>query len=378
MAASVLGVLGDGFHAWGVGGEGAAGAGLERVSETRSVTAMGILDVARRAAALATAAAAIVTRARRDPPRAALLVNFTEANARLGRWLRGRGVRVVWCGAPQVWAWRPWRARRLASAADAMAVLLPFEEGLWRAHGVDARFVGHPAAEAAADARAAAGARASARAALQLASGGPALAILPGSRKGEVERLATPLCEAAALLCRDGSVASARVLRAPGLSDGARARVAEVAARFAIPVVDVDARRGVASLLPAFEVALCASGTATLEAALAGAAPVVAYRLDALAWQIARRLVTTPHVALPNVVLGRRAFPELLQDEVTAERVAAAARQLLATVVAGGEARTIATTLQRRLVSPDGARFADRVAALLQDGSCESSRGRPA
>jgi lipid-A-disaccharide synthase len=164
-------------------------------------------------------------------------------------------------------------------------------------------------------------------------------------------------------------VAAARVLRAPGLSDGAHARLGGVAARFAIPVIDVDARQGIASLLPAFEVALCASGTASLEAALAGAAPVVAYRLDAVAWQIARRLVITPHIALPNVLLGRRAFPELLQGEVSPARVAAAAQQLLSTVVAGGEVHAIAATLQRSLATPGGARFADHVAALIRADS---------
>ncbi|MEJ7731761.1 MAG: hypothetical protein WKG00_21440 [Polyangiaceae bacterium] len=423
MAAAVLGAIGDDFHAWAVGGEGAADDGLERIHETRSVAAMGILDVARRTAALATAAAAVVARARRDPPRGALLVKFTEANPRLGRWLRGRGVRVVWCGAPGV-GLAAWRARRLASAADAMAVLLPFEQELcertvWtrassatrrrrqrraRAAGRDDGVQRGPQragrspdegaqhgperAAGAAMARSAAAARAGRsprRGCRRARRGGP--------RSTSPRRLRRwPSCPAAAgrggapggTAVRGRCAPLPRWQRRHG-APAARARALRRRAR-------ADRRGGGALrhpgrghrraprrcfLLPGFEVALCASGTATLEAALAGAAPVVAYRLDALAWQIARRLVTTPHVALPNVVLGRRAFPELLQDEVTAERVAASARQLLVTVVAGGEARAIAMTLQRRLVAPDGARFGDQVAALIRGGSCASPRCRP-
>jgi lipid-A-disaccharide synthase len=184
--------------------------------------------------------------------------------------------------------------------------------------------------------------------------------VLPGSRAGEVRRLARPLAEAAATLAAEG--AAARMILAPGLDRRARAAAIAAARTADLPVIDGDPEHGAAPLLGAFDAALCASGTASLEAALAAAAPVVAYRLDALAFALARRLVRTPHVALPNVLLGRRAFPELLQDEVTPARLAAAARALLADRAA---AERTSAELRRVLSPPSAAPFGQRVADLL-------------
>jgi lipid-A-disaccharide synthase len=232
-----------------------------------------------------------------------------------------------------------------------MAVILPFEEQLWRRAGHDAVYVGHPSTEA-----------------LPLpdlegaAPRAPALAVLPGSRPGEIARLAAPLLEAAAMLLASGAAASARVVAAPGMAPPARARLERLAAAASLPIVEADPERGAAPLLPGFAAALCASGTASLEAALAGAAPVVAYRLDPLAFAIARRLVRTPHIALPNVLLGRRAYPELLQDDVTAPRLAACARALLEQREASIR---LAAELHAALAPPSAAPFGRRVAELL-------------
>ena len=314
---------------------------------------MGIGDVATRLPAIWRAVARIVRGVRRRRPAAALLVNFTELSARLGRWLRSQGVPVVWCVAPQIWAWRPGRAGTVGRAVDRLAVILPFEEPLWRGHGVDATFVGHPAVSptlpcptAGRDERAA--------------------AVLPGSRDGEVLRLAGPLGSAAGRMIARGSIARATVFRAPGLGARAREEIERAARSHRLEIVDADTERGAGASLHAFTLALCASGTASLEAALAGAAPVVAYRLDRIAWCLARRLVTTPHVALPNVLLGRRVYPELLQDEARPDRIAGAAEALLDGPVARGEAREHASTLRQMLLAPSGAPFGANVARLLR------------
>jgi lipid-A-disaccharide synthase len=354
LAAAVL--VARGARCFGVGGPACRAAGLEIVADTAGLGAMGLADVVVALPALAAAGARLLARTRRAPPRAALLVNFTEGNQRLGRLLRARGTRVLWCVAPQVWAWRAGRIQALHGAVDRLAVILPFEEALWRDAGYDARYVGHPALDAPAVDRDVLRAR------LGLGRDARAVAVLPGSRVGEALRLARPLCEAAARLVADGSVDAARLLLAPGLAPRARA-VAEAAARAAgVAVVEGDPVHGAAPLLGAFDVSLCASGTASLEAALAAAAPVVAYRLDPLAHAVARRLVRTPHIALPNVLLERRAFPELLQREVTAPRLAEAARGLLARP---DEARRLAAELRARLGPPSPASFGHRLADLL-------------
>jgi lipid-A-disaccharide synthase len=360
MAALVARALAArGVRAWGIAGPSCRSAGVDTIADTSSLAAMGIRDALARAPAVLAAIARLARRIRKDPPAAALLVNYTELNTHLGRALRRLGVRVLWCVAPQAWAWREGRFRTLGASLDKLAVILPFEEPLWRRAGVDARYVGHPAldipwlprAEArsrlgllpgAADRASGAGAadrasgagdadRASGAGDADRASGAgvPALALLPGSRSGEVTRLTRPFCDAASLLLREGSVAAVRLFAAPWLDARARALVHREASRASIPLVTPDTEHGAAPLLTAFDASLCASGTASLEAALAGALPVVAYRMDALSFTAARLLVKTPHIALPNILLGRRAVPELLQDDVTPEALASALRRAL-------------------------------------------------
>jgi lipid-A-disaccharide synthase len=139
--------------------------------------------------------------------------------------------------------------------------------------------------------------------------------------------------------------------------------VERLAAASRLHVIEADPVRGAAPLLGGFAAALCASGTASLEAALAGAAPVVAYRLDPLAFALARRLVRTRDVALPNVLLGRRAFPELLQDEVTARALVAAARGVLGR---REELVGLGAALRAMLAPPSPGSFGERVAALIR------------
>jgi lipid-A-disaccharide synthase len=344
---------------WGVGGVACRRAGVELVADASELAAMGVGDVLLRAPALARALVAVGRRVRAGPPRAALLANFTELSARIGPLLRRRGTRVLWCVAPQVWAWRPGRLRALAPAMDRLAVLLPFEEALWRGAGVDATFVGHPALELAQQ-----GSREGARAELGMTAGERAVAILPGSRPGEIARLAEPLARAAAILRGRGAVERATLVAAPGIGREARALLERVARRHDLSLATADLDRGAAPILAAFDVSLCASGTASLEAALAGAPPVVCYRLDRVAYAIARRLVTTRHVALPNVLLGRRAFPELLQDELTPERAADEAEAWLGE---GPRALSLAAELAHLLTPPGQGTFGERVAALMRD-----------
>jgi lipid-A-disaccharide synthase len=234
-----------------------------------------------------------------------------------------------------------------------MAVILPFEERLWRDAGYDAVYVGHPAMDRSASHSLPS--RAREQADLRIA-------ILPGSRVGEVARLADPFLRAGAALLEAGSVRSASLVLAAGLGGAARESVERLARQAGVPVVEADAARGAGLLLGGFEVSICASGTASLEAALAGAAPVVAYRMDPLAFALARRLVRTPHIALPNVLLGRRAFPELLQGEVTPARLAAEVRGLL-----GRRAETpaLAEELREVLAPPSSLPFGRRVAELM-------------
>jgi lipid-A-disaccharide synthase len=199
-----------------------------------------------------------------------------------------------------------------------MAVILPFEEPLWRSAGVDAHYVGHPAREVAAFDRA------KARSTLGLTSLAAAVAILPGSRPHEVRRLLVPMLDGYEMVREERASIDARVLLAVSLDPDTLAFARSTCASRRVRAVDVSAAAGAVELLRGFDVAICASGTAALEAALARAVPVVAYRVGLMTELAARALVRTERIALPNVLLGRTAFTELVQRQACAQRIAEA------------------------------------------------------
>jgi lipid-A-disaccharide synthase len=325
-AANVVGVLkreAPHVRVFGLGGAGLASAGATLLADLRQMTALGIGAVAAKGARIASAHAALVCAARRPSVRAALLVNYTEFNLLLAPRLRALGVRVLWYGAPQIWAWRAARGRAVRASIDRMAVILPFEEELWRSQGVDAHYVGHPSVEV--DALS----REEARERLELTSRAVAVAILPGSRPHEVRELLPPMLRAFEIVRHDRASVDGRVLLAPSLDAGARRFVVERAEEARVPVFEVGPTRGAGHVLRAFDVSLCASGTAALEATLARAVPVVTYRVGIVTELVARAWLRTPFVALPNVLLRRAAFTELLQREATTPALSRALRRAI-------------------------------------------------
>lgn len=305
----------SGVEVFGLGGEALARRGVEIVSDLRASTALGIGGTGARAYRILGAWRAVRRAAARRRPRAALLVNYSEFNTRLAQRLRADDIRVLWYGAPQVWAWRRGRAAALAPFVDVMAVMLPFEEQIWLQAGVDARYVGHPALET----------RRlppeEARRRLGLAPDRAAIAILPGSRPHEARKILPAMLETFRRLRRERSHVDARVLVAAGLDEVTRLWLRQQCKAIDVVTWDVEPTAGAAEVLGAFDVALCASGTASLEAALARAVPVVVYRVDVVTEMVARLLLRSPHVALPNILLGRRAFTELLQRDAEPRRM---------------------------------------------------------
>ena len=321
-AAAVVSHL-RGVEAFGLGGSALGRAGVTIVDDMSAWTALGIGEVGWRAPRLLRAWRVLAAATRARKPSAALLVNYTEFNSWLAPRLHRAGVRVLWYGAPQVWAWRRRRMQSLRASIDRMALMLPFEEPLWREAGVDARYVGHPALETIPLDREAA------RRALAMTPFAAAVALLPGSRPHEVRRLLVPMLDAFARVRSDRASIDARVLIAPSLDDETRAWAREVCRARQVAAFDVDPSAGAMPVLKAFDAAVCASGTVSLEATLARATPVVTYRVGLATELTARALLRTSHVALPNILLGRRAFPELLQRDANCDRIAAALTDVL-------------------------------------------------
>lgn len=332
----------------GLAGPRMQAAGVEPIAPFDRLAVMGFAEVLRHLPFFLR----LLRRARRTLAERAvdlvIPIDYPGFNLRLARAAAGRGVPVLYYIAPQVWAWHRSRAGKLAATADRLAVILPFEEEVFREYDADVHFVGHPLAAAAPP-------PASREAFCQGLGLDPArriLAVFPGSRRQEVERHLEPFLGAAQ------RVVDARWHLQPVL-----ARSADVADD-AYAGVPYPLTHDAASLLAHAHVALVKSGTTTLETALAGVPMVIAYRTHPLTFWLARRLVEVEHVGLANLVAGRRIAPELLQDDVTPASLAAA----LLPLVDEGPARAAALAGMREvraaLRTGSDASAADRVAEL--------------
>ncbi|TVR58765.1 MAG: lipid-A-disaccharide synthase [Gemmatimonadales bacterium] len=297
----------------GLGGERMEAEGVELLAGLEDLAVMGFVEVAARLPFFWR----LERRVRRllDEGHIDLVlpIDYPGFNLRITAAAHDRGIPVLFFIAPQVWAWKAHRAARLARTADRIAVILPFEEEIFLREGGKAVFVGHPLLDRPDHVED--------REAFCRRWGfdpdRPILALFPGSRAQELSRLLAPFTGAARLLRAERPELQLGVARAQG------ARFPQEATE-GCTVVD-DGR----ALLRHARAALVKSGTSTLEAALEGVPFVVAYRTHPLTFRIAKRVVRVDHVALANLVAGHRAVPELLQDEVTPERLAREVAPLL-------------------------------------------------
>jgi len=339
----------------GIGGPLMQAQGLDSMFPMERLSVMGFVEPLRRLPELLRIRRAVLRHFTANPPDLFLGIDAPDFNLALERKLRARGITTAHLVSPSVWAWRQRRVRKIKRAVDLMLCLFPFETDIYRRHGVPVCFVGHPLA----DELPLQTDRDGARAALGVDPGCRLLALLPGSRPGELRLLARPFLEAASLLHR-GDPGLAFIV--PAAAAGRAVELQPMLAEFApLPVTLVVGRSR--EVMAAADAVLLASGTATLEAALLNRPMVVAYKMGTLSWQLISRLVKTSHAALPNILAGRALVPELLQDAATPEAMAAALQPLLSGAGAAGEQQAAFEEIHR-LLRQD---FAGRAATALLD-----------
>lgn len=326
LAAPVIGALRErlpGVACAGIAGERMIDAGATAWWHVRELSVRGYAEVIRELPRLLRLRGALRTRLLAAHPAVVVGVDSPDFNLRLEMQLRAAGVPTVHYVSPSIWAWRPQRIEKIRRAADRVLLVFPFEQKIYDDAGVAATYVGHPLASSIPQQTDAA----SARARLGLPIDGPVVALLPGSRRAEVEHIGPPFIEAAALMSRREPrlrfvlpVADPRLrpLLAPAL-DAAGAAADRIAL--------YDGRSH--DCLEAADGVLVASGTATLETALFGKPMVIAYRMPTISYWIMRQMGTLTFVGLPNILAGEGLVPELLQHDATPRRLADALLAML-------------------------------------------------
>jgi lipid-A-disaccharide synthase len=337
-----------GLKIFGVAGEQLQRTNFEALFNVSKLTGMGLVELAGNVKNIWRAYRLLRDALKQRKPNLLILIDFPEFNLRLARLAKSLRIPVLYYISPQIWAWRRGRVRQIAKSVDRMAVVFPFEVEFYRAHGVNVTFVGHPLLETV-------GAEQSREAVLAHYGLDPlkkTIALLPGSRLGEVSRhLSTMLAAAKEMQTTDN--VQFLCLRASTIDAGALRGL--IPARISIVEEDRYEAVGAADLV------WTASGTATLETALLSRPMVIVYRMSWLTYTIARLLVRVEHIGMVNLLAGRRLVPELVQDDFNPSRLIAESRRLFWDDQARSSIVEELTQLRQRLGSPGAA---ERVAEI--------------
>ncbi len=339
---------------FGMGGDLMQREGMEVVRHIAAMSFMGFVEVIRNLPAIRRAGSQLRALLDSRRPDVVVLIDYPGFNLRFARRVKQRGIPVLYYISPQVWAWNRRRVKVMRSRVDAMKVVFPFEVPIYEKEGVRVEFVGHPLAERIRSD--------SSRDAFCQAYGldpaGRLLALFPGSRMQELERV-LPVIAGAALQIRSAGGVQVVIGVAPNIGAAAVRRFLPAGA----PVTLVE--QATYELMHHADAAIVTSGTATLETGWFGTPMVVVYRTSAVSFFIGRLLVDVPYIGLVNIVAGKKVVPELLQSDMTVGKVAQEAGRLLNDPDYAGSMRRELSVIRSRLGSPGAsARVAQGILSL--------------
>lgn len=339
-------------ESFGLGGLQMRDSGCDTVVESREVAVVGLAEVVRHLPAIYARFRRLLREIDRREPAVAVLIDFPDFNFRLARQLHMRGIPIVYFVSPQLWAWRPKRIELVKKYVSKMLVIFPFEERWYRERAVQAEYVGHPLASLLAEAHSNEASRKSYAQKWRLDPRKQWIALLPGSRMGEVAR------NLPEMLTITRQIPGEYVLPvAPTLDT-------QTLTKTLADITNVHLVDDAGEALRHARAAVVASGTATVEAALIGTPMVVVYRVSPLTWKLGRKLVKLEHFAMPNLIAGRRIVPELIQEDFTAENVVCELNRLLADGPDRAQMLKDLTEVRARL-APTGAPPAERAATAV-------------
>jgi lipid-A-disaccharide synthase len=299
---------------FGIGGPRMREAGVETLVDSSEMAVVGIVEVLAHIGVISRAFMTLRQVIVSNPPDLLILIDYPDFNMLLARVARRHGVKVLYYISPQVWAWRTGRVKTIGRLVDRMAVVFPFEVPFYERAGVPVSFVGHPLADRV---RPTMG-RDEALASFGLDPGRRVVGLFPGSRRGEIAKLFPVILESAQQLRERYPDIQFILPLASSLTDG------DIAPLLAASGLDVTVTQDrVYDVMQVCDAIITVSGTVTLEIALMGVPMVIIYKVSPLTYQVGKRLIRVDHIGICNIVAGERVVPELIQDDASADRIAA-------------------------------------------------------
>jgi lipid-A-disaccharide synthase len=325
--------------------------GCELFFDIRELSVMGLTEVLVKLPAVLKALITAKSILRNRRPDLLILIDFPEFNMLVAKTARRLGIPVLYYISPKVWAWRPGRIRTLKKRVDRMAVIFPFEENFYRGHDMAVTYVGNPLLDgplfAVGDYLG------------QSGKSGKTIALLPGSREKEILKILPVMMEAAKILSAENPGFRFRVSVAPSLD---KSLVEQIVNPYQSALSFDMVAEGVHEIFKTADFVVAASGTVTLEAAIAGIPMVVLYKMSTLSYFLAKRLVKVKYASPVNLIAGREVVPELLQDKAEPENIAGTILEILSDDAAYMRMRNDLADVKRLLGEPGASRRVARIA----------------
>ncbi|MDY6987977.1 MAG: lipid-A-disaccharide synthase [Thermodesulfobacteriota bacterium] len=342
---------------FGIGGNALRQAGVRVFIDNAEIAVVGISEAFSKAGILLSALRTVKEELKRVRPDLVIVIDFPDFNLQVAKAATRLGIPVMYYISPQIWAWRRGRVKKIKKVVDHMVVIFPFEVTFYEKWDVPVTFVGHPLLDNV-------NSGTSGEPKEDLAGKGPLIGLLPGSRNGEVRHLFPTMVQAADMLSE--KVPDIR-FAVPVASSVDRALVESMARQGASNFLLLSDR--LQDILDKSTLVVTASGTVTLEAAIAGTPMIIVYKLSGFSYWFGKRFIQVKHIGLVNLVAGRRVVPELIQDEASAENISRQVLQMLADKDALVGMRRQLRDVVRRLGDPGASERAAAVAMGLLSGN---------
>ncbi len=342
-----------------VGGEKMKAAGATVLVPSSQLSVVGLFEVFHHVRPIASAFIKVRRWMKKTRPDIVILVDFPEFNLMMASYAKSLGLKVFYYISPQVWAWRKRRVKKIKRCVDKMAVILPFEEEFFKEYGIDATFVGHPLLDSITVDKIQ---DRPLKESIGIGRGERLVCLLPGSRKGEIERHFPIMAEAASIM--EDRFENLRFLVALNSDTGADAKrfVRKVASGVSANIHTVEAKTHEA--IKASDICIAASGTVTLESAIIGTPVIVMYKVNPLSYALGKKLIQVKWVSLVNLIAEKELVPELLQNEASPERIASNTLEILNDPVRQSQIRSGFDQVVSRLGTPGASK---RAAGLIME-----------